>query len=381
MKNFVKLVQQAHEERYSVALTKMLNKKIPVAFLSLASLNQAVETVKDFRAQGLNITNLLTIDDSPFDRMNLDFNIVHINNAAKIYPRPEYVWVTDTIDTNFAKKFMGDCKIIMPILIRGKNSDQVYEIFMSHLSDLQEVYESFIDEESKKTFLGYWRGCLMNRIDSVVYANTPHYFLAGFMPKPGDIFIDGGCYKGHTATQFVSLGCQVYGFEMNKTSYNLTIGLAERKNFVLENLGLGAYEHESRYINAMGASRLDPNGNNTTQIVMLDSYVREKNLPRVDFIKLDVEGSELDVLKGATISISCWKPRLAISAYHKLDDLWTLMNFIKSIRPDYEFAMRQYSTDYASAPQTFNENLRPLFEQFGVDLSIPSFEECVLFAR
>ena len=117
------------------------------------------------------------------------------------------------------------------------------------------------------------------------------------------------------------------------------------------------------------------------EFVKLDNYVREKNLPRVDFIKLDVEGSELDVLKGAAMSISYWKSRLAISAYHKLDDLWSLMNFIKSIRPDYEFAMRQYATDYASAPHVFNENLKPLFEQFGVDLSIPGFEECVLFAR
>ena len=267
MKNFVKLIQQAHEERYFIALTKMFEKKIPVAFLSISSLNQAVETAEDFRAQGLNVTNLLTIDDSPFDRRNLDFNIVNVNNAAKIYPRPEYVWVTDNRSTNFAKKFMGDCKIVMPILIRRKNSDQVYEIFMSHLTELQEVYESFIDEESKKTFLGYWRGCLMNRIDSVVYANTPHYFLAGFMPKAGDIFIDGGCYTGYTAAQFASLGCQVYSFEMNKTNFDMAIGLAEKKNFVLENLGLGAYEHKSRYINARGASRLDPSGKDTTQIV------------------------------------------------------------------------------------------------------------------
>ena len=140
MKNFVKLIQQAHEERYFIALTKMFEKKIPVAFLSISSLNQAVETAEDFRAQGLNVTNLLTIDDSPFDRRNLDFNIVNVNNAAKIYPRPEYVWVTDNRSTNFAKKFMGDCKIVMPILIRRKNSDQVYEIFMSHLTELQEVY-------------------------------------------------------------------------------------------------------------------------------------------------------------------------------------------------------------------------------------------------
>ena len=252
---------------------------------------------------------------------------------------------------------------------------------MTHLPELQEVYESLIDEESKRTFLGYWRGCLLNRVDSVVYASTPHYFLEGFTPNPGDIFIDGGCYTGWTANQFAKLGCKVYSFEMNKTNFDLATKFAGEKNFVLENLGLGSHEHKARYINAKGASRLDSNGPFTTTITTLDNYVREKGLPRVDYIKLDVEGAELDVLKGAAISIACWKPRLAISAYHKLDDLWTLMNFVKSIRPDYEFAMRQYATDYASAPHAFDEDTKEIFEMFDLDIRKLNYEECVLFAR
>ena len=380
MKNFVKMIMQAHEERFFVVTNKILSKKIPVAFMSVESITQAVEHAKDFRKQGLNVTTLFVIDSAP-PPANLEFNVVHISNSAKIFPQPEYVFVMDFQSPMFVKKFMGDRKIIFPYSIRGLTNEQVYEIFMSHLSDLQEVYESLIDEESKKTFRGYWLGCICNRIDEVVSADTPHYFLHGFIPKPNDIFIDCGSYTGWTAAQFAKLGCKVYSFEMNKTNFEMAKEMASEYGFTVENLGLGSYPHKANYINNKGASRLDPNGSETTSVITLDSYVREKNLPRVDFIKMDVEGSELDVLKGAAISIACWKPVLALSAYHKLDDLWTLMNFVKSIRPDYEFAMRQYPTTYESSPQIFGDDLKNIFGSLGLDMKYYGYEECVLFAR
>lgn len=177
------------------------------------------------------------------------------------------------------------------------------------------------------------------------------------------------------------MGCEVYSFEMNKTNFDLASNTATECNFTLENLGLGSYPHEENYINARGASRLDPQGSEVAQIVTLDDYVREHNLPSVDFIKMDVEGAELDVLRGAAITIAKCKPILALSAYHKLDDFWTLMNFVRSIRPDYEFAMRQYAVDYASAPQVFDSKIKNLFGSLGLDLNYPVYQECVLFAR
>lgn len=103
MKNFIKLIKQAHEERYIKVLTKIVENKIPVAFLSVAPIAQAVDVVNDFRAQGLNIATLIVIDtDSP--RANLDFDVFHVSQAAKLYPQLEYVWVTNSIEANFCKK-------------------------------------------------------------------------------------------------------------------------------------------------------------------------------------------------------------------------------------------------------------------------------------
>ena len=65
MKNFVKLIKQVYEERFSAVSNRIATKKIPVALLSLAPAAQAVETAKSFRAQGLNVTHLVVTDTPP----------------------------------------------------------------------------------------------------------------------------------------------------------------------------------------------------------------------------------------------------------------------------------------------------------------------------
>ena len=178
------------------------------------------------------------------------------------------------------------------------------------------------------------------------------------------------------------MGYKVYGFEIDKVNYERSLKVAEEKNFVVEHLGLGSYKHEGRY-NLQGGSgnRLIENGIETVPVTTIDAYVRENNLPSVDFIKMDVEGAELDILKGAAITIAKYKPILALSAYHKLDDFWTLTKFIKSINPDYEFALRQYATTPEDAQDWFPNGTVKLLESFGLSVDSPNYEECVLFAR
>jgi hypothetical protein len=58
----------------------------------------------------------------------------------------------------------------------------------------------------------------------------------------------------------------------------------------------------------------------TVKTMTLDSFVKEYNVERVDFIKIDAEGSERETLKGAKETIKKFKPRMAIAAYHLPDD-------------------------------------------------------------
>jgi hypothetical protein len=66
-------------------------------------------------------------------------------------------------------------------------------------------------------------------------------------------------------------------------------------------------------------------------------------MQRVDFIKMDIEGSELEALKGAEETIRRFRPRMAISIYHKDDDYFTIPLFIRNLELGYRFYLENYT--------------------------------------
>ena len=110
-------------------------------------------------------------------------------------------------------------------------------------------------------------------------------------------------------------------------------------------LGLGK---ETTYVhlksNGTNSSLVESVSNNSDLkpllCTKLDDILFNKD---IGFINMDIEGSELDALKGARRVITNAKPDLAISIYHKPSDLWEIILFISKICSDYRFSIRNYT--------------------------------------
>jgi hypothetical protein len=79
------------------------------------------------------------------------------------------------------------------------------------------------------------------------------------------------------------------------------------------------------------------------QTTTIDDYVADGHVPKIDFIKMDIEGSEVNALRGAVKTIRRFRPKLAISVYHKIDDLITIPLLIKDIEPSYNLVLDHYT--------------------------------------
>lgn len=152
---------------------------------------------------------------------------------------------------------------------------------------------------------------------------------------------------------------KIYAFEpVSKTfeilKKNIKINNLEDKIIVI-NEGLGEKEKEE-YIkfNFAGDGTATVNKNLKKKneknkvkikITTLDNFVKQNKIPKVDFIKIDVEGYEENVLLGAKETIKKWKPILSFSAYHLPTDKERLPKIVKSIRPDYKIKLNKFAEE------------------------------------
>lgn len=254
-----------------------------------------------------------------------------------------------------------------------------YDFLLAHLPELGEAYAMLGDEESRRVFCAYIMGYYGGSLDDYRFAPEAQYMLPGYMPGQGDIVIDGGAYDGQSARDFSLMGAKVYSFELDKKNYRECLKTADEYGFTVENAGLGKGRGTMRYNSSGAGSTLMIPGEEIAEIVDIDTYMQEKKLNRLDYLKLDVEGAELDTLTGAVLSIGRDKPKMAVSAYHKPEDLWQLIRYIHSLRPDYEFSLRHYKIDGRN--YWLEDMAKAILQKCAVELFTPTKWELVLYCR
>ena len=71
----------------------------------------------------------------------------------------------------------------------------------------------------------------------------------------------------------------------------------------------------------------------------IDELFAQKNI-EINYIKADVEGGEMKLLKGARETITRYKPKIAITVYHSENDWQEMLNFIRSFSPEYKYRIK-----------------------------------------
>lgn len=163
-------------------------------------------------------------------------------------------------------------------------------------------------------------------------------------PKVGDIVFDAGAYLGETSIWFadkVGTSGKVYSFEPsleNSVKFKENIKLNKfDKNIFLIDKGLWNKSGEINFAFQESSSFCSKGkGDCKINIIDIDSFVEKEKIPKVDFVKMDIEGGELKALEGAKNVLSKYKPKLAISIYHLPDDIIKIPIYIKSIVPEYQ---------------------------------------------
>ena len=186
---------------------------------------------------------------------------------------------------------------------------------------------------------------ILDRIDTWLLES---YALKGLCEVlPGDIVLDCGTFTGNTSLYFsqkAGSAGHVYGFEASPSTFaQYSENMRALANVTPVNAAV--YDHCGTLFfaeNGPGAS-VSAKGVSVSATT-LDDFYRKNGLTRVNFIKMDVEGAEKNALEGAKDIIRTHVPKMALSAYHKEDDLIRLPDLVDSLAPGrYEFRLRHFS--------------------------------------
>ena len=160
------------------------------------------------------------------------------------------------------------------------------------------------------------------------------------------VIIDAGGYIGDSILIFREEfpDNQIISFEPDKTNFELlnkTIQLNNIQNVICENLALGELNTEKYTIcnKSHSGVKIDKNGTDKVQMVSLDNYVKNNNT-RVSLIKTDLEGYEINFIKGAKRTIQEQKPTLLISIYHNKKDFFTIKPLLEEMAAEAGFKFR-----------------------------------------
>lgn len=188
-------------------------------------------------------------------------------------------------------------------------------------------------------------------INSLVLFNTlfiKQYEIKGICEaENGDTVFDVGAFLGDTAIYFEKK-CgegKVYSFEPVPEFCKEINNVAKKTKAI--NMALGDRKSKVYFENDGVCSGISESGKIEAEMTTLDEYVKDASIDKIDFIKVDIEGAEREMLCGGKETILKHRPKLDIAIYHggKLNymDFYTLPKIIKNITPGYKYYLRHFT--------------------------------------
>ena len=289
---------------------------------------------------------------------------------------------SDVIKTSiFLKKYAPDSVVVFGIydyeLVQNKKkqySGLIYKMYEFHFGvvndkriiwdpvqakhredEYRKTYDLLSDDVSKRIMQSYLNAATAGRFDELYTLRTfPSYFNEYTNDIEIETLIDCGAFDGDSIHDFINVHKEyknIIAFEPDSDNVN-KIREREKRESIKELLLVkaGVYSFDGNlYFNEKGESNsfLSEDGDIEITVSRIDKYI--DHISEKSLIKMDIEGSELEALKGAKETIERYNPVLTICVYHKEEDLIEIPLYINSIVGEnaYNYYLGFHGTDLA----------------------------------
>jgi len=313
--------------------------------------------------------NVLCIVDNDLRKQGQKVNEVEIlspSEAFSRYGKIESPWVV-TIwspghDFSTTKGQLNNIGVIDTVSIN--NIFQIYssdllpyyhfetpEFYLNNIELIEKAYLKLFDEESKRQFIGHLKARIGYSFEVIPKAQIDNqYFPIDIVNLERDeVFLDCGAFTGDTLSDFLKYSNEPHKKficlepdPINLGALTNTINEKKIKNVDVYSIAVGNQNAELNFeATGGGGAGFSESGSLKVSCKRIDDFFNEK----FTFIKLDIEGAELDALKGADNTILLYRPKIAVCIYHLPSDLWSIILYLSERYPFYNFSARTHQYD------------------------------------
>lgn len=179
----------------------------------------------------------------------------------------------------------------------------------------------------------FWEGCKISgdNATSLIKAIFINEFYS--KPKRNDVVIDVGAHIGVYSIYASKYAKKIIAIEPEPNNFNHLIkNISAKNNIYPFNIALGDLDGKMKlYLHsALGHSLLFPSDEFVeVSVKKLDDLIEQLNLERVDLIKINAEGYELQILKGGEKTLRKFKPSLILDVHHYKNEIEQIADFIE----------------------------------------------------
>lgn len=310
--------------------------------------------IEENSEKGYEIKGIIDGNSEKWGTVYKGYKVVSLEELRSIDRDKTVVLITSYAVKQIADKLMdyGIRNIFSATIMnyRKKNSELIFtpfkafkseenekiQIIRTWLSDSKsvEIFDKLVEIRNTGNASEWYKIC----------SHDQYFSKEIFQFSEKEVFVDGGAYTGDTAIGFARFLNNKYKgifcFEPDRLSFDALIKV-NLENMVAVNKGLWN-KNDTAYFEELdsGSSRISDSVNKVkVELTSID----ETHIKDVTYIKMDIEGAEMEGLMGAKDTIRMYKPKLAICLYHKPEDLIDIPIYIKKLVPEYKIYIRHHS--------------------------------------
>jgi FkbM family methyltransferase len=226
--------------------------------------------------------------------------------------------------------------------------DALLDDLWTHRSEVQALHDRLADDRSREVLeavIGFRRTLDPAMLRPVLSEHDLYAPDGLFEFGDDEVYVDAGSYDGDTIRSFIGRVdgrfADIYAFEPDPVTFEkLKANFRDEPRVHPFHAGLHSRGGSLRFRDdASRGAIFAADGEIEMPVTTIDDVLGDR---RLTYVKMNIEGAEIDALTGGRKAIGKWRPRLAISVYHRASDLWRIPQLVLELNPDYRLYLRQH---------------------------------------